>query len=256
MRMLMAALTQLRDGLFAKVAMHAVRRLAYRTFVHMHELSLRFHLERKTGGLTRVLERGRNGIEVIVRTIILQLVPTIVELTMVLAVLLFQFDWRYAVTIVVTIVAYMAYTYRATEWRIGIRRKMNESDTDANVKAIDSLLNYETVKYFSAEEREASRYDRAMARYEDASVKAYTSLAVLNAGQAFIFTCGLAATMVMCAIGIRNGTNTVGDFVLVNAMMIQLYLPLNLMGMVYREIKQAITDIERSYPLRRRALRL
>jgi ATP-binding cassette subfamily B protein len=244
MRMLMAALTQLRDGLFAKVAMHAVRRLAYRTFVHMHELSLRFHLERKTGGLTRVLERGRNGIEVIVRTIILQLVPTIVELTMVLAVLLFQFDWRYAVTIVVTIVAYMAYTYRATEWRIGIRRKMNESDTDANVKAIDSLLNYETVKYFSAEEREASRYDRAMARYEDASVKAYTSLAVLNAGQAFIFTCGLAATMVMCAIGIRNGTNTVGDFVLVNAMMIQLYLPLNLMGMVYREIKQAITDIE------------
>jgi ABC-type transport system involved in Fe-S cluster assembly fused permease/ATPase subunit len=244
MRILMAALTQLRDGVFAKVAMHAVRRLAYRTFIHMHELSLRFHLERKTGGLTRVLERGRNAIETIVRMVILQLAPTIIELVMVLAVLLWQFDWRYVVTILVTVTCYMAFTYRATEWRIGIRRKMNDSDTDANVKAIDSLLNYETVKYFSAEEREASRYDRSMARYEDASVKAYTSLAVLNAGQAVIFTFGLAATMVMCAIGIRNGTNTVGDFVLINAMMIQLYQPLNFMGMVYREIKQAITDIE------------
>ncbi|MGB7658687.1 MAG: ABC transporter ATP-binding protein/permease, partial [Pseudolabrys sp.] len=139
---------------------------------------------------------------------------------------------------------YMTYTYHATEWRIGIRRKMNDSDTDANVKAIDSLLNYETVKYFSAEEREAGRYDRAMARYEDASVRAYTSLAVLNAGQAVIFTIGLAAVMVMCAFEIRSGSKTVGDFVLINAMMIQLYQPLNFMGMVYREIKQAITDIE------------
>jgi ATP-binding cassette subfamily B protein len=244
MRILMAALTQLRDGLFAKVAMHAVRKLAYRTFVHMHELSLRFHLERKTGGLTRVLERGRNAIETIVRMVILQLAPTIIELMMIVAVLMWQFDWRYVAAILITVTLYMSYTYRATEWRIGIRRKMNDSDTDANVKAIDSLLNYETVKYFSAEEREASRYDRSMARYEDASVKAYTSLAVLNAGQAFIFTCGLAAVMVMCALGIRDGTNTVGDFVLINAMMIQLYQPLNFMGMVYREIKQAITDIE------------
>jgi ATP-binding cassette subfamily B protein len=249
MRMVMAAFTQLRDGVFAKVAMHAVRRLAYRTFVHMHELSLRFHLERKTGGLTRVLERGRNGIETIVRMVILQLVPTIIELAMVLAVLLWQFDWRYAVTILVTVVAYMTFTYHATEWRIGIRRKMNDSDTDANVKAIDSLLNYETVKYFSAEGHEAARYDRAVARYEDASVKAYTSLAVLNAGQAVIFTCGLAAAMVMCAIGIRNGTNTVGDFVLVNAMMVQLYIPLNFMGMVYREIKQAVIDIETMFSI-------
>src|SRR5512132_278320 len=244
MRMLMAALTQLRDGLFAKVAMHAVRRIAYRTFVHMHELSLRFHLERKTGGLTRVLERGRNGIETIVRMVILQLSPTIIELAFIVVVLMWQFDWRYVATIMVTVAVYMTYTYRATEWRIGIRRKMNDSDTDANVKAVDSLLNYETVKYFSAEEREAARYDRAMARYEDASVRAYTSLAVLNAGQAFIFTCGLAAVMVMCALGIRDGTNTVGDFVLINAMMIQLYQPLNFMGMVYREIKQAVTDIE------------
>src|SRR5689334_3351493 len=244
MRVLMAAFTQLRDGLFAKVAMHAVRRLAYRTFVHMHELSLRFHLERKTGGLTRVLERGRNGIETIVRMVILQLAPTIIELAMIVVVLMWQFDWRYVAVILVTVAAYMLYTYHATEWRIGIRRKMNDSDTDANVKAIDSLLNYETVKYFSAEEREAARYDRAMARYEDASVKAYTSLAVLNAGQAVIFTAGLAATMVMCAFEIQAGTKTVGDFVLINAMMIQLYQPLNFMGMVYREIKQAITDIE------------
>ena len=244
MQILMAALTQLRDGLFAKVAMHAVRRLAYRTFVHMHELSLRFHLERKTGGLTRVLERGRNGIETIVRMVILQLSPTIIELAFIVVVLMWQFDWRYVVAILATVAVYMTYTYHATEWRIGIRRKMNDSDTDANVKAIDSLLNYETVKYFSAEEREAARYDRAMARYEDASVRAYTSLAVLNAGQAVIFTCGLAAAMVLCAFEIKAGTKTVGDFVLINAMMIQLYQPLNFMGMVYREIKQAITDIE------------
>jgi ATP-binding cassette subfamily B protein len=194
--------------------------------------------------LTRVLERGRNGIETIVRMVILQLAPTIIELLLIIGVLMWQFDWRYVAAIVATVAVYMSYTYRATEWRIGIRRKMNDSDTDANIKAIDSLLNYETVKYFSAEEREAGRYDRAMARYEDASVHAYTSLAVLNAGQAVIFTCGLAAAMVMCAFEIKAGTKTVGDFVLINAMMIQLYQPLNFMGMVYREIKQAITDIE------------
>jgi len=249
MRILMAVLTQLRDGLFAKVAMHAVRRLAYRTFVHMHELSLRFHLERKTGGLTRVLERGRNGIETIVRMVILQLAPTIIELALVTGVLMWQFDWRYVVVILITVVLYMAYTYYATEWRIGIRRKMNDSDTDANVKAIDSLLNYETVKYFSAEEREAARYDRAMERYEDASVRAYTSLSVLNAGQATIFTVGLAAAMVMCAFEIRAGSKTVGDFVLINSMMIQLYQPLNFMGMVYREIKQAVIDIETMFSI-------
>ncbi len=243
-RIVMAMLTQVRDGLFAKVAMHAVRRLALITFQHMHELSLRFHLERKTGGLTRVLERGRNGIETIVRMVILQLVPTIVELALIVGVLLWMFDWRYVLIVMVTVVLYMAFTYYATEWRISIRRKMNDSDSDANTKAIDSLLNYETVKYFVAEEREAQRYDRTMARYEDASVKAYTSLAVLNAGQAAIFTVGLTAAMVLCVLGIRAGTNTVGDFVMINAMMIQLYQPLNFMGMVYREIKQAVTDIE------------
>lgn len=244
MRILMSALQQGRDALFAKVAMHAVRRLAYRTFVHMHELSLRFHLERKTGGLTRVLERGRNAIETIVRMVILQLAPTIIELGFIVVVLLWRFDWRYVVVILGTVTLYMAWTYNATEWRIGIRRKMNDSDTDANVKAIDSLLNYETVKYFSAEQREAARYDRAMARYEDASVKSYTSLTVLNAGQAVLFTIGLASAMVLCALEIQAGTKTIGDFVLINAMMIQLYQPLNFMGMVYREIKQAVTDIE------------
>ncbi len=244
MRILMALLTQFRDGIFAKVAMHAVRRLAYRTFVHLHALSLRFHLERKTGGVTRVLERGRNAIETIVRMVILQLVPTIIEVGFVCVVLMWHFDWRYVAAILATVALYMGYTYRATEWRIGIRRKMNDSDTDANIKAIDSLLNYETVKYFGAEQREAARYDRSMARYEEASVSAYTSLAVLNAGQAVVFTLGLAAVMVLCAYEIQAGTKTVGDFVLINAMMIQLYQPLNFMGMVYREIKQALIDIE------------
>ncbi len=244
MRLLMALLTQVRDGLFARVAMHAVRRLAILTFEHMHRLSLRFHLERKTGGLTRVLERGRTGIEVIVRMVILQLVPTILEVGLIIAVLLYQFDWRYVLIILATIAFYMWYTYSATEWRIGIRRKMNESDTEANTKAVDSLLNYETVKYFVAEERETRRYDRSMARYEDASIKTYTSLAVLNAGQAAIFTLGLTAAMILCVLGIQSGTHTVGDFVMINAMMIQLYQPLNFMGMVYREIKQAVIDIE------------
>jgi ATP-binding cassette subfamily B protein len=247
LRVVMAVLTQWRDGIFARVAMHAVRKLAYLTFVHMHELSLRFHLERKTGGLTRVLERGRLGIEVIVRMVILQLIPTIVEVALLMAVLLWKFDWRYVLTTMIMVVIYMYYTYLATEWRIEIRRKMNESDTEANTKAIDSLLNYETVKYFSAEEREATRYDHSMERYEQASVKTYTSLAVLNTGQAIIFTAGLTATMLMCAIGVHSGKNTVGDFVMVNAMMIQLYQPLNFMGMVYREIKQAIIDIEKMF---------
>ena len=249
MRILMAVLTQMRDGVFAKVAMNAVRRLAFMVFEHIHMLSLRFHLERKTGGLTRVLERGRNAIETIVRMVIMQLVPTVIELSFIVVVLLYQFDWRYVVVILLTVACYMVYTYFATEWRIGIRRHMNDSDTDANVKAIDSLLNYETVKYFVAEEREARRYDRSMARYEDASVKSYVSLAVLNAGQATIFTVGLAVAMVLCAYGIKEGTHTVGDFIMINAMMIQLYQPLNFMGMVYREIKQAVIDIENLFAI-------
>src|ERR1700734_2617514 len=244
LRILMAFTQQGRDGLFAAVAMNAVRRLAIEVFEHLHRLSLRFHLERKTGGLTRVLERGRNAIETLIRTSMLTAIPTVVEFAMIVAAMLITFDWRYVVAISVTVVAYLVFTTLATNWRIGIRRSMNESDTDANAKAIDSLLNYETVKYFSAEEREAQRYDRSMERYEVASVKAYTSLAVLNAGQAIIFSIGLSAAMVLCAYGIQSGTNTVGDFVMINAMMIQLYQPLNFMGLVYREIKQAVIDIE------------
>jgi ABC-type transport system involved in Fe-S cluster assembly fused permease/ATPase subunit len=249
MRIVMAVLGQVRDGIFANVAMHAVRRLAYLAFEHMHKLSLRFHLERKTGGLTRVLERGRNAIETIVRMVIVQLIPTFVELGLIVIVLLRAFDWRYALVVLATVAVFLGFTYAATEWRIAIRRTMNDSDSDANIKAIDSLLNYETVKYFGAEEREARRYDRSMARYEGASVKAYTSLAVLNAGQAVVFTLGLAGAMVMCAYDVRVGKQTVGDFVMINAMMIQLYQPLNFMGMVYREIKQAIIDIENMFAI-------
>ena len=244
LRMLMALTQQGRDALFASVAMNAVRRLAIEVFAHLHRLSLRFHLERKTGGLTRVLERGRNAIETIIRTSMLTAVPTIVEFILVVGALLLTFDWRYVAVVSAMVAAYLAYTTVATNWRIGIRRSMNESDTDANTKAIDSLLNFETVKYFGAEQREIARYDRAMARYEKMSVRTYVSLAVLNAGQAIIFTLGLVAALIMCVDGIRAGKNTVGDFVLLNLMMLQLYQPLNFMGMVYREIKQAIVDIE------------
>ncbi len=244
LRIAMAFFTQARDAVFAAVAMHAVRRLARDVFIHLHQLSLRFHLERKTGGLTRVLERGRNAIETVVRTVVLVAIPTAIEFILILAVFFFQFDWRYALSIAVMIVAYMAFTFSATNWRIGIRRSMNESDTDANTKAIDSLLNFETVKYFGAEAREVQRYDKSIARYEKMSIKTYTSLTFLNFGQALIFTTGLTVVMVMTIIGIRKGTNSIGDFVLVNAMMIQLYQPLNFLGMVYRDIRQAKIDLE------------
>ncbi len=249
LRTAMAGFTQARDALFAAVAMNAVRRLANDVFVHMHELSLRYHLERKTGALTRVLERGRNAIETMVRMITLTGLPTLLEFVLILAVFFVQYDWRYALVTVAMIVAYMTFTTIATNWRIEIRRSMNESDNDANTKAIDSLLNYETVKYFNAEQREAARYDKSMARYERNSVASYTSLAVLNAGQAAIFTVGLTVVMIMCVSGIRQGRNTIGDFVLINAMMIQLYQPLNFMGMFYREVRQAVIDIESMFDI-------
>ncbi|MFG5119359.1 ABCB family ABC transporter ATP-binding protein/permease [Methylorubrum sp. POS3] len=243
-RVAMAAMTQVRDGLFAKVAMHAVRRLALLTFEHMHRLSLRFHLERKTGGLTRVLERGRNGIEELSRLMVLTLVPTIVELALVLGILAWEFDWLYSVVVATMIAAYLGFTWKATEWRIGIRRRMNNSDTDATTKAVDSLLNYETVKYFGAEGRETARYDASMATYEKASTQTYVSLAVLNAGQAVIFTIGMTAVMILAARDIIAGRTTIGGFVLVNTMLVQLSMPLNFMGMIYREIKQALVDID------------
>ncbi|CAM5194273.1 ATP-binding cassette, subfamily B OS=Bosea thiooxidans OX=53254 GN=SAMN05660750_03274 PE=3 SV=1 [Bosea thiooxidans] len=244
-----AAFVQMRDAIFAPVFMHAVRTLALQTFGHLHHLSLRFHLERKTGGLTRVLERGRNGIEEMVRLGLNQLVPVIIEVVLIIAVLLYLFDWRYVVVLVAMVTTYMTYTIKATEWRIAIRSAMNEFDTDANAKAIDSLLNYETVKYFGAEARETARYDRSMALYERNSVKSYTSLAWLNFGQAAIFAVGLTLSMVMAVRGFQAGTNTVGDLILINAMLIQLYLPLNFMGTVYREIKQATLDIAQMFSL-------
>jgi ATP-binding cassette subfamily B protein len=243
-RVLMAVLTQVRDGLFAKVAMHAVRKLAMQTFEHMHRLSLRFHLERKTGGLTRVLERGREGIEELSRLVVLTLLPTILEFLLVLGILAYEFDWIYSAVVFVMVVIYLVYTYQATQWRISIRKRMNESDTDANTKAVDSLLNYETVKYFNAEAREAARYDRSMERYEKASTQTYTSLAVLNAGQAVIFSIGMTIVMILAARDIMAGRVSIGSFVLVNAMLVQLYIPLNFMGMLYREIKQALIDID------------
>ncbi len=243
-RIAMAGLTQVRDGLFAKVAMHAVRKLALQTFEHMHRLSLRFHLERKTGGLTRVLERGRSGIEELSRLMVLTLVPTIVELVLVLGILAYEFDWLYSVVVASMIAAYLGFTWKATEWRIGIRRRMNNSDTEANTKAVDSLLNFETVKYFGAENRETARYDASMERYEKASTQTYVSLAVLNAGQAVIFTLGMTAVMWLAARDIMAGRTTIGGFVLVNTMLVQLSMPLNFMGMIYREIKQALIDID------------
>ena len=248
-RIIAVILMQTRDAIFAAVAMHAVRRLATDLFVHMHELSLRFHISRKTGGLTRVLERGRNAIETLSRLIMSTGAPTVIEMALVLIVFIYQFDWRYALVLIVTLAAYFLFTTIATNHRIAIRRQMNESDTDANQKAIDSLLNYETVKYFSAEQREAERYDRSMIHYEKASTHSYVSLSILNAGQTVIYIIGVTVMMVMCVYDIEGGRNSIGDFVLINALMIQLSQPLNFMGTFYREVRQAIIDIETMFSI-------
>ncbi len=248
-RIIAVILMQTRDAIFAAVAMHAVRRLATDLFVHMHELSLRFHISRKTGGLTRVLERGRNAIETLSRLIMSTGAPTVIEMVLVLIVFIYQFDWRYALVLIVTLAAYFLFTTIATNHRIAIRRQMNESDTDANQKAIDSLLNYETVKYFSAEQREAERYDRSMIHYEKASTHSYVSLSILNAGQTVIYIIGVTVMMVMCVYDIEARRNSIGDFVLINALMIQLSQPLNFMGTFYREVRQAIIDIETMFSI-------
>jgi ATP-binding cassette subfamily B protein len=243
-RIMESTVAQLRDGLFGKVAMHAVRRLAVRTFAHLHELSLRFHLERKIGGLSRVLERGRNGIEIIVRLVAMQLLPTFIELLLIAGYMMWQFDWRYVATVLLTVVCYVIMTYRLTEYRLGIRRNVNSTDTESNSRAIDSLINYEAVKYFNNEDREIERYDSVMKRYEDASVQAITSLSMMNSANTILFTMGLGTAMIMCVLEVKAGTKTIGDFVLINAMMLQLYQPLYFVGLAYREIKQAATDIE------------
>nr|WP_312794175.1 ABC transporter ATP-binding protein/permease [Tianweitania sp.] len=248
-RLVQLGLNQLRDALFARVGQHAVRQLAYRTFVHMHQLSLRFHLERRTGGLSRVIERGTKGIETIVRFTILNTMPTVLEFVLTAAVFAWAYGWSYVAVISATVVLYVWFTIKASDWRITIRREMNDSDTDANSKAIDSLLNFETVKYFGNERMEAERFDRSMARYEDAATKTWTSLGWLNFGQGVIFGLGTAIVMAMSAREVMNGTQTIGDFVFVNALLMQLSVPLNFIGFVYREIRQAVTDIEQMFGL-------
>ncbi|WP_183206950.1 ABCB family ABC transporter ATP-binding protein/permease [Aurantimonas endophytica] len=248
-RVVAVALNQLRDALFARVGQHAVRRLAYQTFVHMHRLSLRFHLERRTGGLSRIIERGTKGIEAIVRFTILNTVPTILEFALVAVIFGVTYGLSYVVVIAVTVWLYSWFTIKASDWRIDIRRDMNESDTDANTKAIDSLLNFETVKYFGNEAMEAQRFDRSMAGYEIAATRIWTSLGWLNFGQGVIFGVGMGITMVMSALEVRAGTQTLGDFVFINAMLMQLSVPLNFIGFVYREIRQGLTDIEEMFAL-------
>ena len=248
-RVLQGGLNQLRDTLFASVGQHAVRQLANRTFVHMHQLSLRFHLERKTGGLSRIIERGTKGIEAIVRFTILNTVPTVVEFVMTAAIFWAAYGFWYVVVAAATVWIYSWFTIKASDWRIAIRRTMNDSDTEANTKAIDSLLNFETVKYFGNEEMEAKRFDVSMARYEKAATEVWTSLGWLNFGQAVIFGIGQTIMMVMSAMAVQRGEQTIGDFVFVNTLLMQLSVPLNFIGFVYREIRQGLTDIEQMFEL-------
>ena len=243
-RVVMMGFNQLRDALFARVGQHAVRQLARRTFVHIHALSLRYHLQRRTGGLSRIIERGVKGIETLVRFTILNSLPTVIEFALVAVVVAYQFSFSYVGVIAAVVVLYVWFTVRASQWRIAIRREMNDSDTDANSKAIDSLINYETVKYFNNEQMETDRFDRSMARYEGAAIKTWTSLAWLNMGQTVIFTIGLTVLMILSARAVMAGEQTLGDFVMVNALLMQLSIPLNFIGFVYREIKQALADIE------------
>ncbi len=240
---------ELRDWVFVRVGQRALRKLALQTFTHIHELSMRYHITRKTGGLSRIIERGVKGVDFLLRFMLFSIGPLIVELSMVVVIFALVFGWQYAAVVVVTITLYVMFTFRVTEWRVRIRREMNDQDTDANQKAIDSLLNYETVKYFGAEAREARRYDGAMAMYEVAAVKTGQSLSFLNVGQSFLITCGLVIVMVFAAQGVQAGTLTVGDFVMVNAYMIQITLPLNFLGTVYREIRQALVDMGQMFGL-------
>ena len=248
-RMASQGFDELRDAVFAKVVERTVRRLGLQTFRHLHALSLRFHLERQTGGLSRAVERGTRGVEILLRLVLFRAGPSVLELLFVCGVLWALYDWRFALAILVTIAGYVLFTFMVTEWRIHFRQVMNSTDSEANTKAIDSLLNYETVKYFGNEDHEARRFDQALAAYERAAVRVKASLAFLNIGQGSIIAVGLVVVMLLAAHGITQGAMTVGDFVLVNTYLIQLYLPLNFLGMVYREIKQALTDMNMMFGL-------
>ncbi|WP_435258827.1 ABCB family ABC transporter ATP-binding protein/permease [Thioclava sp. FR2] len=248
-RLMTVGFQELRDAVFVRVGQRALRQLALETFTHIHRLSLRYHITRKTGGLSRIIERGVKGVDFLLRFMLLSIGPLILELTMVSIIFAAVFGLAYSLVVVVVITLYVTFTFKVTEWRVKIRREMNAQDTDANQKAIDSLLNFETVKYFNAEEMEAKRYDSAMQRYETAAVKTGLSLAFLNFGQALLITSGLVIVMVMAARGVQAGNLTVGDFVMVNAYMIQITMPLNFLGTVYREIRQALTDMGEMFGL-------
>ena len=248
-RLMNVGFQQLRDVIFAKVGQRALRALALETFTHIHRLSLRYHITRKTGGLSRIIERGVKGVEFLLRFLLFSIGPLILELAMIALVLFFLFDVWYLAVVVGTIALYIWFTFSVTEWRVKIRKEMNDQDTDANQKAIDSLLNFETVKYFGAEQREAKRYDGAMEQYVSAALKTSYSLAFLNFGQSVLITSGLVGVMVMAAMGVQSGALTVGDFVMVNAYMIQITMPLNFLGTVYREIRQALVDMGEMFTL-------
>lgn len=249
LRVMSIAFAELRDAVFAKVAQRAIRDVALRTFRHLHALALRFHLERQTGGLSRAIERGTKGIDFLLTFMLFNIIPTLLEIALVCGILWAMFNVWYALVTFVTIVGYIAYTLAVTEWRLKYRRRMNETDQEANTRAIDSLLNYETVKYFGNEDYEAKRFDDSLARYERAAVTSKSSLALLNIGQAAIIGIGLTIVMAMAGQGVMRGAMTVGDFVLVNTYLIQLYMPLNFLGFVYREIKQSLTDMEAMFHL-------
>ncbi|MEO8464223.1 MAG: ABC transporter ATP-binding protein/permease [Gammaproteobacteria bacterium] len=249
LRIATIAFAELRDAVFAKVAQRAIRTVALKTFRHLHSLSLAFHLERQTGGLSRAIERGTNGIDTLLTFVLFNIVPTLIEILLVCGILWAFFDVSYAAVTLLCVIGYVAYTLSVTEWRIKYRRQMNETDQEANTRAVDSLLNYETVKYFGNEQYEANRYDQALARYEHASVASKSSLSLLNIGQAAIIGVGLAVLMLMAGRGVIAGKLTVGDFVLINTYLIQLYIPLNFLGVVYRQIKQSLTDMESMFRL-------
>jgi ATP-binding cassette subfamily B protein len=241
--------TELREFLFAKVTQRAVRKIALQVFRHLHALSLRFHLHRQTGGLTRDVERGQRGISTLISYALFSILPTLVEITLVSAILIARYDWTFMAITAGALVVYIGFTVFITEWRTHFRRTMNELDSKANTRAIDSLINYETVKYFGNEEWEARRYDESLQRFERAAVKSQTSLSALNIGQSAIIAIAVTLIMWRATVGVVNGTMTIGDLVLVNAFMIQLYIPLNFLGVIYREIKQALADMERLFAL-------